>query len=130
MRVSFWGLPQGAQAEFPAFDLANALPFDDSAIRFVVSLEIERDLGWGLSYLSTGFLQFPPSSSPSVVFCSCGNAEMCEISELCELSRQDAMESVSVKGAMGGGGYLFLKMKQDYVALSRPGAACSIIFKI
>jgi hypothetical protein len=30
------------------------------------------------------------------------SVEMCELSELCELSRRDAMESLSVKGAMGG----------------------------
>jgi hypothetical protein len=33
--------------------------------------------------------------------------EMCELSELSELSRQGAMESLSLKGAMGGGGFLF-----------------------
>jgi hypothetical protein len=36
----------------------------------------------------------PPVSSVPV--------EMCELSELCELSRQDAMESFSVKRAKGG----------------------------
>jgi hypothetical protein len=30
-----------------------------------------------------------------------GPVEMCELSELCELSPQDAVESLSVKGVMG-----------------------------
>jgi hypothetical protein len=57
-------------------------------------------------------------------------AEMCELSELselcelCELSPQDAVESLSVKGVMGGVG-LFFEETQGLVGLSRPGAACS-----
>ena len=39
------------------------------------------------------------------------------------------MESPSVKGAMGGGGSLF-EETLDLVALLRPGATCSTIFKI
>jgi hypothetical protein len=55
--------------------------------------------GLTLDYRPTSNLPHPPVSSVPV--------EMCELSELCELSRQDAMESLSVKGAMGGGGSLF-----------------------
>ena len=54
---------------------------------------------------------------------------MCELSELCELSPQDAVESLSVKGVMGGVG-LFFEETQGLVGLSRPGAACSTICKI
>ena len=48
--------------------------------------------------MPTSNLSHPPLSSVP--------AEMCELSELCELSHQDAMESLSVKGAMGGMGLL------------------------
>jgi hypothetical protein len=43
-------------------------------------------------------------------------AEMCELSELCELSPQDAVESLCVKGVMGGvksGMAHFLKRRRD-----------------
>ena len=49
--------------------------------------------------MQDSLLAHPPVSSDPV--------EMCELSELCEPSRQDAMESLSVKGAMGGSGSLF-----------------------
>jgi hypothetical protein len=49
--------------------------------------------------------------------------EMCEVSELCEVSRQDAMESLSVKGAMGGVGAFF----EETQRLGRPIASgCSL----
>jgi hypothetical protein len=41
---------------------------------------------------------------------------MCELSELCELSPQDAVESLCVKGVMGGvksGMAHFLKRRRD-----------------
>ncbi len=38
---------------------------------------------------------------------SFGPVEMCELSEVSELSPQDAVESLSVKGAMGGVGLFF-----------------------
>jgi hypothetical protein len=50
--------------------------------------------------------------------------EMCEESELSELSRYDAMDSL----CKGVG--MFLKSRGDQVALSRPSAACSTSFEI
>ena len=47
--------------------------------------------------------------------------EMCEVSEVSELSRHDAMDSL----CKGVG--MFLKSRRDQVALSRPSAACSVL---
>jgi hypothetical protein len=52
------------------------------------------------------------------------------LSALSVLSRQDAMGSLSVKGRNGWGWVSFLKRRRDQVALLRPCAARSNIFKI
>jgi hypothetical protein len=67
------------------------------------------------SAMPTSNLPHPPVSSVPV--------EMCELSELCGLSRQDTMESLSVKGAMGGVGLFF----EETQGLGRPIASgCSL----
>jgi hypothetical protein len=49
--------------------------------------------------------------------------EMCEVSELSELSPQDAVESLSVKGVMGGVGLFF----EETQGFGRPiSSGCSL----
>ena len=65
-----------------------------------------------------------PGFRPSgFLLASFGPVEMCELSEVSELSPQDAMESLSVKGAMDWSGPLF----EETQGLVRPSASgCSL----
>jgi hypothetical protein len=71
----------------------------------VLSSHSPRDAKHGACYtpVQGDFPRFPASFDP---------VEMCELSEVSELSPQDAVESLSIKGPLGGVGSRFLKRRR------------------